>query len=256
MSRPLLLLLLVAGTAAARTPSVLAPEGVADREMLRLLSTHYDARARLQGPWTSRGEPGTRRDVCTDSGARPGDRLVAVCSTPGDGGPVRVDLFVMEPPATQRGRARIRSRFRGIERDASHAGDIGLMAIAPDRVGFLLGDATTAGGTVRATQSLYAERDDGLRRLLVVGTRVDNRARCAPGDGRAARRCRARSIALTCTLRADASRVVDGAWPLALQVSGVRHGEIVNRVVPIPHDAYGYRISSRVLQTQACDAAD
>jgi hypothetical protein len=163
---------------------------------------------------------------------------------------------VVEPAATQRGRARIRARFRGIERAPGDAGDIQLMAIAPDRVAFVLGETEVRNGATHARQSLYAERDDGLRRLLTVGTRVDNTGRCTPGPDRAGRRCAQRVVALRCTLRADTSRVVDGAWALELRVNGVRHGEAVNRIVPIPHDAYGYRISARVLETQGCDGSD
>jgi hypothetical protein len=255
MPRYLLLLLLAAAPAAARTPPPAATDAVADREVVRLLSAHYDARARLQGSWASRAEPGTRRTVCSDSGPRRGDRLLAVCSTSDDGS-AQVDLFAVEPPATQRGRARIRSRFRGIERDPANVGDVQLMAIAPDRIAFVLGESRTNAGRVHATQSLYAEREDGLRRLLTVGTRLDNRGACVPGDDRAGRRCRHRTVALRCTLRADTSRVDAGAWPLELQVSGVRNEQAVNRIVPIPHDAYGYRVSARVLETQGCDGVD
>jgi hypothetical protein len=254
MRRFPLLLLLAATSAGARTPAPAPTDAVPDREVLRLLSAQYDARARLQGGWSSRAEPATRHAVCSDSGARRGDRLLAVCTTTDEA--TRVDLLVVEPAATQRGRARISARFRGIERSPGDAGDIHLMAIAPDRVAFVLGETQRRDGTTHARESLYAERDDGLRRLLTVGTRVDTTGRCAPGPDRAGRRCTQRSVALRCTLRADTSRVVAGAWPLELQVSGVRHGEAVNRIVPIPHDAYGYRISARVLETQGCDGAD
>jgi hypothetical protein len=263
MRRLPLLLLLVATGAAARTPVAPAPApapapaapAVPDRDVVRLLSAQYDAKARLRGAWASRADAGSTLGVCADSVAGTGDRYIAVCSFRGpDRAPERVDLFVLEPPATRRGSARIRSRFRGIQGEgAPAAGGVYLMPVAPGRLAFVLGAATTSGGWTRATRSLYAERDDGLRRLLTVGTRVDNTGRCTPGPDRAGRRCAQRVVALRCTLRADTSRVVDGAWPLELRVNGVRHGEAVNRIVPIPHDAYGYRISARVLETQGCD---
>lgn len=256
MLRYLLPLLLASTAAAARVPAPSATEAVADREVLRVISAQYDAKASLTGSWSSREEPQTRREVCADSGLRRGDRLVAVCSASTDEATSHVDLFVIEPPATQRGRARIRARFRGIGRDPARAGDVRLMAIAPDRVGFVVDSSTTTAGVAHATQALYAERDDGLRRLLTVGTYFDDRGACPTGDSRTARRCRRRSVTLACTLRADTSRVDAGAWPLELRVSGMRHGEVVNDIVPIPHDAYGYRISARVLETQGCGGGD
>ena len=256
MRRTLLPLLLVASAAAARTPAPSPTEGVPDREVLRLLSARYDGPARLQGEWSSRDTPDTHRSVCADSGARRGDRLVAVCSTAADAGTSHVDLFVIEPATAQRGRARIRARFRGIERDPAARDDVRLMALAPNRVGFITDATTAVAGVARTTRSLYAERDDGLRRLLTVGTRYDDRGACPAGDSRTARRCRARSSTLACALRADPSHVDAGAWPLALQVTGLRRGEVVNRVIPISHDAYGYRIAARMLETQGCDGGD
>ncbi|WP_133478773.1 hypothetical protein [Cognatilysobacter segetis] len=249
------LLLFVAAAASARAPAPpTTTDAVADRELLRLLSSQYDAKARLRGGWTARGDTVTTRSLCADSGARRGDRFVAVCSTPADVGGGRVDLFIVEPPATPRGRARIRARFRGVDHDPADA--VRLMAIAPDRLAFVLDTTTRSAGRTRASHSLYAERADGLRRLLTVGTRLDDTAACASAAGSAGRRCRERRVDLTCTLRADTSRVDAAAWPLELHVSGRRGGDAIDRVLPIPHDAYGYRVSARVLDTQACDGTD
>lgn len=255
MPRPALLLVLVATAASARTPAP-PPERVSDRDLLRVLSTQYGARARLHGDWASRTEAGATRSICADSGDTRGPRYVAVCGTEAMA-PARVDLLVIEPATSPRGRPHIRARFRGIERDdAPTAGDVHLMPIAPDRLAFVLDGSATEAGWTRASQSLYAEGDGGLRRLLAVGTRLDNLGACTPGDERAGRRCREHAVSLTCTLRADATRVDAAAWPLVLAVSGQRAGEAVHRTVEIPHDAYGYRVSSRVLETQACDGRD
>lgn len=251
MPRFPLLLLLVAATASARTPAPPATDVVADRELLRLLSAQYDAKARLHGGWATSGDGGPARSLCADSGPQRGARFVAVCSAPAEGTGGRVDLYVIEPAATPRGAARIRSRFRGIAHDG--ADPLQLMPIAPDRLAFAVGTTSRDAGWTRGTQSLYAEREDGLRRLLTVGTRLENATACPSVAGLAGRRCRERRVALACTLRADTSRVVAGAWPLELHVSGLQAGEPVSRVLPIAHDAYGYRIAARVLDTQGCD---
>ena len=249
MHRLLLPLLLLATAASARSPA--AVDRVTDRELLRLLSTQYDARARLHGDWASRSPTGLSRRLCADSGPLGGDRLVAVCSLPGaEGGRGQVDLLVVEPPASTQGHARIRARFRGIDHDA--AGDVRLMAIAPDRLAFHVAETSRDAGWTRGLQSLYAERPDGLRRLLTVGSRLDNTGACS---GQAGTRCPRRRVSLTCVLRADSSRPVAGAWPLELHVTGEREGATVDRVLPIAHDAYGYRIAARVLETQGCNGA-
>lgn len=252
---PLASLVLAAAVAAAPRAPV-----VSQTDLTRLLRGEYDGeKPRLRGDWPGRSDEGSgaMRALCADGGVQPGPRLVAVCTSYGDAGhatPGRVDLFVLEPAASRRERARVRTRFRGIATGGfGNPGAVRLVAIGPAATAFAVTSGFSNMGWLDERVTLYVEQNGRLRPLLDVATAASNGGVCTPGDDPAGRRCRRQSIDLTCTLRADPSRVDAGRYPLELHVTGERAGERVDRTIRIPHDAYGYRISARVLQTQGCN---
>lgn len=257
---PLASLVFAAAVAAARPAVAPRTPVVSQSELTRLLRTEYDGeKPRLRGDWPARSDDGTgaARTLCADGGAQPGARLVAVCTSYGDAGhatPGRVDLFVLQPAASRRERARVRARFRGIATGGfGNPGSVRLMTIGPAATAFAVTSGFSNMGWLDERLTLYVEQNGRLRPLLDLATAASNGGVCEPGDDPAGRRCRRQSVDLTCTLRADTSRVDAGRYPLELHVTGERGGERVDRIIPIPHDAYGYRISARVLKTQACN---
>lgn len=258
---PLIPLILAAATAAADRPSVPPPiPAVSAPELARLLRAEYDGeKPAVQAEWVaaSTGDGPARRLLCADSGPVPGPRWVAVCTRYAEAAwasPGRVDLFVLEPGATRREPARVRARFRGLATGRfGSAGPVRLMTVGPGSEAFAVHSSASSGGRLDARLALYVEQGGQLRKALDVATLASNAGVCAPGAGPVGRRCRRQAVHLACTLRADAARVDHGFHPLELRVAGERDGEPVAAVIPIPHDAFGYRVSARVLQSQGCD---
>lgn len=248
--------------AAAARPHALTPHApaVSAADAARLLRTEYAGeKPRLHGDWAAAGEEtaGTRRSLCADSGQAAGLRFVAVCTVQaeaGHGTPGRVDLFVLRPATSRGGRAQVQARYRGIATGGfGTPGPVRLMTLGPGTLGFAVTSAFSTMGWLDESVSLYVEQNGQLRQLLEVATAASNSGVCMPGDDPAGRRCRRQSIALTCALQVDASRLEYGFYPLQLRVTGERAGRPVDRVIAIPHDAFGYRVAARVLETQGCN---
>ncbi|GAB1597017.1 hypothetical protein [Lysobacter claricitrinus] len=260
MPRTPLLLLVVASAASARTPPP-APVDVvvSDREAARVLSSEYEHEtARIKGDWKAAGDAASTRRVCADSGAQPRERRIAVCTSPAatnPGGASRIDLFVIRAGATRRDPAELRTRFRGIDARGVDAksGDVGFLALGPADTGFVITRHNPNATPQRAIQSLYAEVAGELREMLAVTSVVTNRGACTPMTSR---HCSKRLLELECTLQANASHIDNGFYLLQLQVTGTRRGDIVERTIDIPRDAYGYRVSARDLKSRGCDATE
>ena len=240
--------------AARRAPAAPPPDRVRDRDVLAALAEVYGEKPRLRGAWSG-AEPTVRREVCADSGVQRRERRVAVCSSAaGDVSSGAVDLFVLAPDAGRGGRAGLRSRFTGIPTgNGVRPAPVTLVDLGTDRAAFGVITRRLDRGWTFETTTLYATTDGHLRDVLSWRSAVDNLRTCTPGTDRAGRRCRARRVALACTLQAGPAPADDGTYPLALRVSGERGGERVLGLLPIPHDAWGYRVSARALQTQGCD---
>ncbi|AXK72675.1 hypothetical protein DWG18_10585 [Lysobacter sp. TY2-98] len=258
MRRAPALLLIAISTAAARPPAPapmpVAEPVVTDRDAARLLSGEYPHEtARIKGDWKAADDAGTRR-ICADSGPQSQERRIAVCTSPPTHATVepQIDLFVLRAGGTRRDPTQLRTRYRGIDARGVDArmGDVGFLALGPSDTGFVVTRHDVTSMPRRATQTLYAEIGGELRDLLVVTSVVSNRGSCTPATSR---HCRKRLLELECTLQADATTVDNGFYALQVQVSGTRRGDTVERSIPIPRDAYGYRVSARELKTRGCD---
>ena len=257
-----LLLFATAGAAVAapRTPPPPpADPVVSDRDVVRVLAADYEHETpRIKGDWKGAGDDASStRRICLDSGAQTRERRVAVCTSPSatSAAAPSIDLFVLRAGATRRDPAQLRTRYRGISARGVDArmGDVGFLALGPADTGFVITRHDATAMPRRATQTLYAEISGELRDLLMLTSVVTNRGACMPATSRG---CRKRLLELECTLQADASHVENGFYPLQLQVSGTRHGDDVERTIPIPRDAYGYRVSARDLRNRGCDVSD
>ncbi|MGY3267022.1 hypothetical protein ACVWZN_003095 [Lysobacter sp. HA35] len=263
MLRAPLLLLAVASAASARTPQpapapVPTDVVVSDREAVRVLSSEYEHEtARIKGDWKVANDATSSRRICADSGVQPRERRIAVCTTTSASSTSapRIDLFVIRAGATRRDPAQLRTRFRGIDARGVDAasGDVGFLALGPADTGFVITRHDTAAMPQRAYESLYAEIAGELRQMLAVTSVVTNRGACTPMTSR---HCSKRLLELECTLQANASHIDNGYYLLQLQVAGTRRGDIVERTIDIPRDAYGYRISARDLKSRGCDTSE
>ncbi|WP_462115835.1 hypothetical protein, partial [Lysobacter xanthus] len=180
-----------------------------------------------------------------------GDRHVAVCTpAQGDVAVRAADLFVLAPPARGGDAATIRASFRGVPLGSD--GEVGIAMLGPARPAFVVRGRQHTAALERGVQSFYEEYEGRLRSVLRVATSVRTTATCGSASTPLARRCRSRAIDLRCEPRMGAAPAADGYYPLAIQVTGRRGGDAVERLLWIPHDAFGYAVSARVLGSQAC----
>jgi hypothetical protein len=127
------------------------------------------------------------------------------------------------------------------------------MTVGPATTAFAVTSFAESRGWRNERVALYLEHDGRLRERLALATARSNAGICRPGNDAAGRRCRRRLVTLTCTLRVDPSTTQHGLHPLELLVNGMRGGEPVQTTIAIPTDAFGYRVSARVLETQGCN---
>ncbi len=264
---PRILLIALAGCAALAAPSgfALTPQAaghVSDAEAVRLLRDVYREKATLTGEWPASSAAGkedeaapTSRTVCADSGAQnPGPRRIAVCTSFADAGHAQsgeVDLFVLLDPRGTDQQARIGASERGIASGGwGTPGDVRFFEIGPGRAAFALSSGFSNMGWSTGNVSLYHAENDRFVRLLTVSTDLSNTGACDPDEDRS---CRAKSISLECTLRADTARYEHGFYGLVVDVKGERGGKKVARSIPIPVSGGTYRAPEEALRRDGCD---
>ena len=251
---------LIASPAFALTP---LPAGhVSDTEALRLLREVYREKATLKGEWPAAAAARsqdeiapTSRTVCADSGAAdPGPRRIAVCTSFADAGhaqPGEVDLFLLLDPRGKQKQARIGASERGIASGGwGTSGDVGFFRIGPGRAALALSSGFSSMGWSTGNVSLYHAESDRFSRMLTVSTNLSNTGTCDPDEDRV---CRAKSVALECTLRVDARRYDHGFYGLVVDVKGERGGKKVARNIPIPMSGGRYRAPKEALRRDGCD---
>lgn len=253
-------LALLASPVFALTP---LPAGhVSDAEAVRLLREVYREKATLKGEWPASAAAGredeiapTSRTVCADSGAAGrGSRRIAVCTSFADAGhaqPGEVDLFLLLDPRGAQTQARIGASERGVQTGGwGTPGDVGFFRIGPGRAAFALSSGFSNMGWSTGNVSLYHAESDRFARMLTVSTHLSNTGACDPDEDRA---CRAKSISLECTLRADTGRYDHGVYGLVVDVKGERGGSNVARSIPIPVSDGAYRVPEEALRRDGCD---
>jgi hypothetical protein len=262
LPRPCPLICIFAALALPAFASTPPPKGrVADDDVLRVLKHAYEEDVTLHGAWPvpkahaeSDAMPGTR-NICADSGAdEHGPRRIAVCTSfenAGHGENGAVDLWLLLDPRAPDEQVRIGASKRDIATGGwGTPGEVRFMEIGPGRIAFAIDDGFTQMGWSTSRISLYHAESDRFEKMLDVATHLSNGGVCDPEENP---ECRAESISLECTLRADPSRYADGHYALALDVDGTRGGRKVKRSIAIPYRKGAYRISEDTLKRDGCD---
>jgi hypothetical protein len=241
-----------------------APGQVTDEDAVRLLKTAYkDEAVGLAGEWSAmQPSPGeddgapvaVGRTICADSGRDAyGPRMIAVCTSFDEAGhvtPGLVDLWLLLDPRNGQP-ARVGASKRDIATGGfGTPGDVGFFAVGPVRTAFALDSGYSNMGWSTGVRTLYFAESDRFDELLSVGTQIDNSGACDPGEDEV---CRKRSIAIECTLRADAAKVDGGFYAVRVEAKGQRGGKLVSRTIPIPRKNGAYALPQAPLVKEGCD---
>lgn len=246
--------------AMALTPA--AKGRVANEDASRLLKSAYGEDVTLGSAWPvskayaeTAAMQGGMREICADSGADGyGPRRIAVCTSFQDAGHAdggMVDLWLLLDPRAPDRQARIGASKRDIATGSwGSPGTVRFMEIGSGRIAFAIDDGFAQMGWSTSRVSLYHAESDRFEKVLNLATHLSNGGVCDPKE---TRDCRAKSISLDCTLRADKSRYANGYYALALDISGQRGGRKIKRTIAIPFNNGVYKVQEAVLKRDGCD---